>query len=595
MPTSPLSDATDLVSLTILIDGKAIRDAYEIVRVWVHREVNRIPSARIVLHDGNPAQETFALSESTDFVPGKEVEIKAGYHSQDTTLFKGVIVKHSIKIRSDSSELVVTCYDKALKLTVGRKSTLFVKQKDSDVLSKLIQNAGLSATVEATTETHEELPQYYATDWDFIVGRAEVNGKLVVVDDGKVNVKAPAVNGSPGLMVSYGSSLQQLEAEIDARSQMASVTCSAWDFTQQQVVSGSSQEPGVNQQGNLTGKKLAEVLSASDYGMQTPVPLTADALKAWANARLLKSRLARIRGTASFQGNATVKPGELIQLEGLGARFNGNAFIASVTHTIEEGDWVTQLGFGLSPRWFAEEQDDIEAPLASGLLPGIQGLHIATVKQIDQDPDGQTRICVTAPLLDKGTDGIWARFASGYATNKAGIFILPEIGDEVVLGFLNDDPRYPVVLGSLYSSKHAPPFTPDAKNTTKAIVTNGQVKIRIDDENKVLVIETPGGQIVTLSDQDKSITLQDSNSNKITMSSSGIALDSPKDISLKASGNVKIEASMGVNVKAGTALDMQGMTVSAKADTQFSAQGQASSQLTSSGEVTVQGAIVMIN
>jgi len=595
MPTSPLADSADLVSLTILIDGKAIADTYEVVRVRVQREVNRIPSAQIVLNDGNPAQETFEISESNDFVPGKEVEIKAGYQSNDTTIFKGVIVKHSIKIRSDSSVLVVTCYDKALKLTVGRKSTLFVKQKDSDVLSKLIQNAGLSATVEATTETHEELPQYYATDWDFMVSRAEVNGKLVVVDDGQVSVKAPAVNGSPGLVVSYGSSLQQLEAEIDARSQMASVTCSAWDFSQQQVASGNSQEPGANQQGNLTGKKLAEVLNVSDYGLQTPVPLTADALKGWANARLLKSRLARIRGTVSFQGNATVKPGELIQLEGLGARFNGNAFIASVTHTIEEGDWVTQLGFGLSPRWFAEEQDDIEAPLTSGLLPGIQGLHIATVKQIDQDPDGQTRICVTAPLLDKGTDGIWARFASGYATNNAGIFILPEIDDEVVLGFLNDDPRFPVVLGSLYSSKHTPPFTPDANNTNKAIVTKAQVKIHIDDQKKILVIQTPGGQIVTLSDEDNSITLQDSNSNKITLSSSGIALDSPKDISLKASGNVKIEASMGVNVKAGTSLDMQGLSVSAKADTEFSAQGQASSQLTSSGQVTVQGAIVMIN
>jgi Rhs element Vgr protein len=595
MPTSPLNGSTDLVTLTVLVDGKAIPNVYQIVRVCVQREFNRIPSAQITLLDGSAADETFELSESADFVPGNEIEIKAGYHSQDTTVFKGVVVKHSIRIRSDASLLEVTCYDRALRLTVARHSALFVKQKDSDVLTKLLQAAGLTASVEATTEVHEELTQHYATDWDFIVSRAEVNGKLVVIDDGNVIVKAPAVSASPELVVTYGESLQQLDAEIDARSQIASVKCSAWDFTTQQVAEGASSEPTVNAHGNLSGRKLADVLGVNDYCLQTPVPLKAEALKRWANARLLKSRLARVRGTVSFQGNAAVKPGQLIELAGLGARFNGNALIAGVTHTIEKGEWVTKLGFGLSPRWFAEEQDNIEAPPASGLLPGVQGLHIATVKQIDQDPDGQTRICVSAPMLTHGTDGIWARLASGYATNNAGIFILPEIADEVVLGFLNDDPRFPVVLGSLYSSKHAPPFTPDNKNTNMAIITKGQVKIRIDDDKKVVVIETPGGQVVTLSDQDKSITLQDSSNNRVTLSSSGIALDSAADIWLKAGGNVKIEATAGVDVKAGASLDLQGLDISAKAQTGLSAQGEARSQLTSSGEVTVQGAIVMIN
>src|ERR1700684_170713 len=171
MPASPLVASSDLVAFTVLIDGQPLAETIQIARLRVQREINRIPSAQIVLLDGSSAQETFELSESDSFVPGKEVEIKAGYHSEQTTIFKGVVVKHSISIRSDASLLLVTCFDKALKLTIGRNSTLFVKQKDSDIISKLLQDASLGASIDATDVTHEELTQFYVTDWDFIVSR----------------------------------------------------------------------------------------------------------------------------------------------------------------------------------------------------------------------------------------------------------------------------------------------------------------------------------------------------------------------------------------------------------------------------------------
>jgi hypothetical protein len=263
--------------------------------------------------------------------------------------------------------------------------------------------------------------QYYVTDWDFIVSRAEAGGMIVTVVDGKVTVKPPDFSSDSGLLVKYGDSLIDVEAEIDARSQLPSVISKAWDFSSQSVESGDSSEPTVNQQGNLTGSQLAQVMGSSGYQMITSAPVASGDLTAWANAQLLKSRLARIRGKVTFPGSALPTPGQTLKLDGLGTRFDGKAFISGVTHRIEHGDWTTETEFGLSPGWFVEEQANIEAPPAAGLLPSIQGLQIGKVKKIHEDPDGQTRVQVDVPMIAPHGDGVWARIASPYATKKAGI------------------------------------------------------------------------------------------------------------------------------------------------------------------------------
>ena len=76
--------------------------------------------------------------------------------------------------------------------------------------------------------------------------------------------------------------------------------------------------------------------------------------------------------------------GKLIELKGFGKRFNGNAFISSVHHSMKEGTWITTVGFGLNDQWFVE-REKVNSMKASGLLPGINGLQIGTVKKIDSD------------------------------------------------------------------------------------------------------------------------------------------------------------------------------------------------------------------
>ena len=80
---------------------------------------------------------------------------------------------------------------------------------------------------------------------------------------------------------------------------------------------------------------------------------------------------------------------------------------------------------------------------------------------------------------------------------------------------------------------------------------------------------------------------EDCHDNKIQMASAGISLSSPADISLSAKGNVSIEATADVDIK--------GMNTNVKAEAAFSANGNASAEVKASGEVTVSGAMVMIN
>jgi len=598
--SSPVVNKSDLIAVTVLANGQTIPDTYQLTQVEVQRQINRIPSARIVLLDGGSDKETFEISESAHFVPGKEIEIKAGYHSQESSIFKGIVVRHAVRVDKDGkSFLTVMCFDKAVKMTVWRKSKYFLKQNNFSnnqaIIQQLIRDAGLTADVPAAGLAVEEVIQYNATDWDFLVSRAEANGWYVSVQDGKVTAKAPDFSDECGLLIKYGDSILDVEAELDARSQLPSVVSRSWDFAQQSVQKGDSKEPQVNKQGNITGADLAAVMGGSAYEMITAAPVVSGDLAAWANAQLLKSRLARIRGRVRFCGSAMPKPGQVLGLDGLGARFNGKAFIAGVVHQLENGDWTTEIEFGLSPRWFVEEQTGIEAPPAAGLLPSVNGLQIGKVKKIDQDPDGQTRVQVDVPMIAASGDGVWARLASPYATNKAGIFFMPEVGDEVILSFINNDPSFPMILGSLYSNQRASPFTPDQPNTNKAIVSNAQLKITMDDVKKIIQISTPGGHVIVLSDDQKSITIEDSNKNKMEMASSGITINSPGDITIKATGQIQMQAQTNISIKATADLSLQGLNVNAQAQMALSAKGQAQAELSATGQTTVRGGIVMIN
>ncbi|MEQ9289283.1 MAG: type VI secretion system tip protein VgrG [Cyclobacteriaceae bacterium] len=598
MADSPIHGKVDLPTYTILLEGKEINEAYGVKNIYIEKAINKISYAKVVLFDGSPAEENFEISESSDFIPGKAIKIKLGYHSTEEDAFEGVITAQKIKVTSYahkvSSLLIVSCHDKAFKMSLVRKSFNFKDKKDSDVISSLISNHGLSKSVGATTFQHPNLIQYDCTDWDFMLSRADANGLIVINDAGKLDINPPKVSGSEVLDLNYGSNVIDFDGEMDSRHQLDGVEFQSWDGTKLKLSKGVGTEPSTNAHGNINGKKLAETGGKPKLSTTTSAPEDISLLKSWANSHLLHSRLAKVKGKVTFTGSTKVNPGKLIKLQGFGPRFNGTAFVSKVKHDLAEGMWKTEVGYGLEQKTFSDNTN-ISGPGAIGLLPAISGLHIAKVKKIDEDPNGENRVLVDVPVIKETGDGIWARLTNPYASNGIGMYFFPEVDDEVIIGFLNNDPRYAIIVGSLYGKKNKPPFTPEKKNTNKAIVTKSKMKLTFEEEDKIITIETPGGQKVTLDDKAKSLKLEDQNKNSVLLDKGGITLNSGKDIKLTAKGKVSISATGNADISSKGDVSIKGNNINSKANIALSAQGSASAELKASGNVTVKGAMVMIN
>lgn len=588
MSKSVRNENADLVTASVLINGKSAPDKFMISKIDVEHRVNHIPAARVTIEDGSAVDETFEASESSIFVPGARIEVKLGYHAKNKSVFKGLILRQNIRVDSNgNSGLVLVCDDEAIKATVSRSSAQFRDLSDSDAISKLLADLGLSASVESTEPKRAYQAKNNTSDWDFIVSRAEANGQVVIVEDGKVKVAAPEFSDTR-LMAEFGAAIIELDIELDATDQLCDVKSRAWDPKSQTVVEAASSEPGVNEQGNISGKKLADVLDLPSHVQQSQEPLGAPELENWSNAKLLKNRLSRFRGRVRFVGNPDVKTGDLLDLAGLGARFNGSAYVSAVKHSVSEGAWWTEIELGLPSGLSTNADRDAAAPAATGL-------QIAKVLSSATDPEGEGRIQVMLPLLQGDQNEVWIRMAAPYATENAGLEFLPEVGDEIVVGFLGGDPDAPIMLGALHSSARPSPVEHDEQNSIKAIVTNSQMKISFDDAKKILTVQTPGGHQIDMNDETKSVIVADGNDNKLEMSESGISLNSPKDITIKASGSVSIDGSTGVNVKSSADVGLKGANVSVEGQMAASVKGGASAELSAGGTTTVKGSMVTIN
>ncbi|WP_264563997.1 type VI secretion system tip protein VgrG [Flavobacterium sp. N3904] len=599
MSTSSEISSGGIVTFSIKVNGETIPDELSVFSIHIEKKVNRIAIAKIVILDGEPNTGKFDASSSSTFLPGTPISIEAGYDSKSEIIFKGVIICQSLRIDGlIGSALEIECRDAAVKMIVGRKSLTFSNKKDSEIISSIIGTySGLTSDVTATNTTWPEQVQYYVTDWDYILALAEANGLIVTTLNGKITVNSPDSNTASVLKVTYGDNLMEFNAKLNSSTQLGNVTSSTWDYKNQQIVNSQAM-PNVAGSGNLSTKKLSEVIGLSAFQLQTSAPLGTTDLNNWSKAQVVKSEYSKIIGEAKFQGTNLIDPGKYMTFDGLGDRFNGDYLISGVVHDMSQGNWISEVILGLSPLWFTEEPD-VMSPPASGLIPGARGLFNGTVKKMFDDPDSQYRILVDVPLFDTNGAGIWARLSNFYSTSGAGAFFLPEVGDEVILGFLNEDPRYPVILGSIYSSSKIKPFTglePNEKNTIKAIVSKSGISVEFDDENKIWTVATPNKNTIIISDKDKQITIKDENQNSIVMSSSGIDMSSPKSINITAQENVTIKGTQGVVIQSsGGDVAIKGLNIKETADMQYSAQGGQMAQVSGGMELTLKGAMVMIN
>ena len=403
---------TGVVTTTILSNGIEMNPEYNLMSIDIIKEANKIPFAQLILLDGDASQQKFAISNTDFFKPGNELEIKLRYEDRvrdEATVFQGIIIKHSVRADLYRSYLSIDLKDAAIKLTTQRKSTVFREMTDTEIIKKIIQETGLKFISTANTQAkHQEMVQFYCTDWDFILSRADANGCWVLADDGEITLQKPELKGRPKHTFEYGiRDIYEFEMEADLSHQYTSVESMTWDVKTQEISPPQKAKSFSLTQGNLNPDKLAKTLNADNYQLVTLGQLDKQEMQAWADAKLLKSRLSMLQGRLKVPGFADIKPGDIMEVAGIGERFKGKTLVSAIRHQVNEQGWQTDVQFGLSANWFTQQNNDIIDTPASGLVPAINGLQIGIVDKYEDDPDKQYRVKVNIPSIEK--DGLVGR------------------------------------------------------------------------------------------------------------------------------------------------------------------------------------------
>ncbi len=581
---------------------RELTNTYGVSSVVTMNSINKIPTAKLVLLDGSVSEQRFSASQSNDFNPGNELSIKIRHDDFEDVLFAGIIIKQKVKqLANGNTQLCLELKDVAVKLTAERKNSLFADKTDIEIIKNIAEQyadpiAGLKK-VEVPAEQnaersqkHREMVQYFCTDWDFLVSRADAVGRLVFTENGILRVAEPDFLQQPIANLSFGGNIYEFDLELNAVGQYDKVTARCFDSGTGEIVSEDVSRADSTKQGNLSSSDLSEVLGVTDFPLQHSGQLGNAELKSWAYSKLMRSHLEKIRGTLKIDGWEKIKPGVLIDLGKISDKFNGIAFVSGVMNQFTSNSgWYTELQIGFSQEWFAELYDDIVQEPASGLLPAVNGLVIGQVLSVEAEDgnDSNYWVKVKIPLVNDTDNGVWARVAGTGLGENRGVYFKPEVGDDVILGFLNDDPRQPIVLGSIYSHLAPPEMTDESDDSSSEITgffARNNMNLTFDEATDTVTIVTPEEQKVILSDKEDSsgayIRIEDAHGNTITMDKDGISVYSSKDLSFEAKQNINLK---GANIS----LDSTGT---------FEAAGRTGAKLNSSGGNTeVSGTLVMIN
>ncbi len=281
---------------------------------------------------------------------------------------------------------------------------------------------------------------------------------------------------------------------------------------------------------------------------------------------LAKARLDELSGTfVQAEGTALRRPdiraGKTIELSALGDRFSGTYLVTHARHVYTaQGRKTTFAVHGTRTGQLIETLGlDAQPPRYAGAAIGI-------VTNTD-DPSHWGRVKVKFPWMTEDAESEWARVMGPGAGPEAGLFFIPDVDDEVLVLFEQGDFRRPYVIGGLWNGQDAPP--PEAPSSGQErplvrtwrsrtghhitvydnadnrieIVTKTGHRLVLDDSNNTVTLKTDGGLVLTLSDNDGKITLEGN------------------EISIKASGNLKVESGANMDLQAGGQVNIQGALI----------------------------------
>ncbi len=572
-----------------------------LVDVTVESSLHLPDVATIVLHDSDGK-----WVDNDTFTPGSTLIVTAKLGQDEHQVFDGEIVELESDLVPGERRLTIRAFDRLHRLARGRKVESYVQMSDGDIIQKIASSVGLTASVGATPTVHDLVIQDNRTNLEFLRERAAMLGFLLWVQ-GKTLHCDEHGKQSTAVNLSYGENLREFHPRLSAVDQVSKSSATGWDPKQKKTVLGESETLNGAPKLSAKDEKSIQGSLAAAFGTSPAIQLAdrpirqQDLAQKLAQAAMDRRMGRLIEAEGVTTGIPDIVAGVKVNVSQLGSRFSGEYFVTSATHTYNaEAGYVTRFtvsGYTASTLLSVLGNDrDITAPHKLGLVIGVV--------TDNKDPDGHGRVKVKYPWLSEEHASDWARVVAPGAGSGRGIQFLPEVNDEVLVGFEQGNIDFPYVLGGLWNGQDA---LPKASNNSE-VLNNGNVNQRI--------IKSRTGHIVILDDSDdapfisivdntgKNTIKLDSKNNKLTVHlEQDMLFEAPNgDISIKGKTvnveatdalkvkgqSVDAEAQTDMNLKAASGLKLKGATADVQADASMSIKG-ATTEVKGSAQLSLDG------
>lgn len=458
---------------------------------------------------------------------------------QEINVFDGEIVEVEASLHSHGQRLVVRGFDRLHKFARGTYTRTFQNVTDMDVVQKIAAEVGMKAKTGNANFVHDYVLQSNQTNLEFLRQRAIALGYLLFVDGQVLNCVPMESMGHAGTL-QWGQNLLEFNPRVSSIDQAKNTTMRGWDPQRKQVVMSSSGK----------GKGEPEAAAAGEEDLSAEYVVTNQVMHQEKYAELAAKGTADERRQKFLEasgvagGFPTMTAGMTVDLKGVGERFEGRYTLSSVTHTFQ-----TNSGYTTEFVVSGMRAPDVAQTLAGAAKQKKQeGLVIGLVTN-NNDPKNQGRVKVKFPWLSDKHESDWARVSSLGAGPKRGAAWIPEVDDEVLIGFEQGDMHHPYILGGLWNGKDDPP-EPSAK-----LVKNGKTQRRVHYSrkgHKVVLDDSDESPGITVEDMNGNIIHIDSKTNKLTIKMKGdIEVESMGRMSLKATKGLDIDGGPTVNIKGG--------------------------------------------
>ena len=431
------------------------------------------------------------ISSSKEWL-GQSIVVKAA----NTPIFVGVVTNVQLhREGSDFGCIIVSGYSATYRLETAHSCFSWNDRTIGDVVKKLCEQAKVQLELNpAFKETKDFICQYEESDFDFIRRLAHQYQEWMYFDGTKLIFGKPRRLADP-IRLEYGTTLSSLDIGLQtlARSEQVFSYHSGADHEMQRMTPDLA----------YGHDKLAGDAFRASLGMFSK-PARQHALPRISNETELVNYMGRKQAAETAETHyitaesqvPTLRVGSVISLYSsflervgnLSEESLGDFIIIEITHEVSQGSYYKNRFKAIPATIKAMPSPKVRMPLAE--------TQMATVLS-NADPEGKGRVRVRMNWQTDGMQTGWVRVmtpdggsSSDVKSNRGFVFI-PEVGDQVLLGFRHGDPARPYVMGSLFNGTTG--GGGGQGNNCKSLTTKSGSSLKLDDSAGSVTLHDKGG------------------------------------------------------------------------------------------------------